>query len=143
MRRHHLNLVARAQTLRYPVRKQAALNLLDGDLHQPLVGRDAQRIITADFLAVYISLQRQMLPRPEPERVRQIIRHLEADRHRLVGLGHDLRHPQHMKMLGHFLPDSAGISPRDVLHHRQQMPQMLAMMPAPPAQDRPLVGRRL
>ena len=30
-----------------------------------------------------------------------------------------------------------------MLHHRQQMAEMLAVMPAPPAEDRPLVGRHL
>ena len=42
-----------------------------------------------------------MLPRLEPECIGQLVRHVEADRHRLVGLGHDFRHPQHMKMFGH------------------------------------------
>src|SRR5829696_7427978 len=39
------------------------------------------------------------------------------------------------------LPDGVGVRTRQELHHRQHMAQMLAVMAAPAAEDRPLVGR--
>src|SRR5688572_23008962 len=39
------------------------------------------------------------------------------------------------------LPDGVGIGARQILHHRQQMPEMLAVMPSSSAEDRALIGR--
>ena len=83
-----------------------------------------------------------MLARLEPKHLLQPLRHFEADRIGLVGLGNDLRDPSLIEMLGHYQA-RVGIGARQELHHRQQMAEMLAVMATPPAEDRPLVGRRL
>ena len=101
VRRHDVDHVARAQRLGDPVRKHPARDALDGDFDRALVRRGAQRIITPHLLGPDVGLERQMLPRLESERLGQLGRHLEPDRHRLVGLGHDLGNPQRVEMLGH------------------------------------------
>jgi hypothetical protein len=61
--------------------------------------RDAQRIVAPHFLAADVRAKCQVLPGSECERLGQVRRHFEADRVRLVGFGHDLRHAEPMKFL--------------------------------------------
>ena len=84
-----------------------------------------------------------MLPGLEAKRVAQLGRNFEADRIGLGGLGHDLGDAQRVEMLGHHLPGRVGVGARQELHDREQMAEMLAVVPAPSAEDRPLVRGHL
>ena len=63
----------------------------------------------------------------------------------LGGLGHDFGDAQRVEMLGHagaHLPGRVGVGARQELHDRQQMAEMLAVVAAPTAEDRALLGGR-
>ena len=95
VRRHDVDRVAGLQTGRRPSWKRAPPPIrLTVTIQSRLVGRGAERIIAAHFLAVDGRAQGQMLAGLEREFVAKLGRNLEADRIGLGGLGHDLRDPQ-------------------------------------------------
>jgi hypothetical protein len=90
VRRHDLEPVARLQIIRGPVGEDAAGDALHRDLHLAVLGRDAERVVAAHLLAADLGLEGEVLARLELERLAQLGRHVEADRGRLGGFGHDL-----------------------------------------------------
>ena len=112
---------------------------------QSLVGgRGAQRIIAPHLLAVDRRAQRQMLAGLEREAVAQFGRNFEADR---IGFGRSPARSPRPSAHGNArpcarLPGRVGIGARQELHHREQMAEMLAVVAAPAAEDRALVGGR-
>ena len=61
----------------------------------------AERIVAADFLAVDVRAQRQMLAGAEGEALAQLGRNFEPDRIGFAGFGNDLRDAERVEMLGH------------------------------------------
>src|SRR5438270_8941744 len=80
-----------------------------------------------------------MLAGLEREPLAKLVRDLQANRVGLGGLRHHFRDPERMEMLGH-LPGRVGVSAREELHDREQMPEMLAVVAAAAAEDGALVG---
>ena len=123
--------------------KTPAGDPLDG--HHPvlLVGRGAQRIIAPHFLAVDVGPQRQMLAGLERERSRAARAELRSGSNWPRRSRARSRRPASAWKCSAILPDRVGIGARQILHHREQMAEMLAVMAAPAAEDRALVGRHL
>ena len=98
VRHHHVDRVAGLQLIADPVGEQPAADALDGHHPVGLVGRGAQRVIAAHFLAVDRRAKRQMLTRLERESLAQLGRDFEADRIGFGGLRDDLRDLQRVEM---------------------------------------------
>ncbi|MPL79728.1 hypothetical protein SDC9_25612 [bioreactor metagenome] len=96
-RRHRVDLVAGGEVLVRPGREGAAIDALDADLQHPLAHARADRVAAAQFLAVEVAAQRQILSLGEIEQGAVLVLGGEGDDHGVAGFAAHIGHGQRME----------------------------------------------